>query len=69
MVSSGHKEDPTREKITKFALMIQQIQTPKGDLWRFETENQGISAAEILLRIESWLVTEKELFKKHFNQG
>jgi len=52
-----------------FLLVLKKIIGSDGVQWIFKAKNEGMDESDIILRLESWVDIEKELFKERFKQG
>lgn len=68
MEQNGNK-GTDKERIIKFALMIQQKLTSKGIETKIQSQNEGINDAAVILIIESWLKKVKENFQNNITGG
>jgi len=58
-------DNPNKERVINFALLIQYIIAPDGKAsMHVESQNTGISDAEIILTVEAWLEKVKEKAKQ-----
>ncbi|HEY9704087.1 MAG TPA: hypothetical protein V6C58_16675 [Allocoleopsis sp.] len=63
------KDQIAGQETKNFALLIRQTKDSKGLRYDIRSENQGISDAEIILLVESWLEKVKENFKNNIKSG